>query len=75
MEFDGTTFALEIINFLVLVWLVQHFLYQPGTAAIAQRQAGIEKILADAQEVALLVEAAAVGHRHRVLSGRVGGIL
>lgn len=49
MEFDGTTFALEIINFLVLVWLLQHFLYQPVTAAIAQRQAGIEKILADAQ--------------------------
>lgn len=49
MEFDSTTFALEIINFLVLVWLLQHFLYKPVTAAIAQRQAGIEMILADAQ--------------------------
>lgn len=49
MEFDGTTFVLEIINFLVLVWLLQHFLYKPVTNAIAQRQAGIEKILADAQ--------------------------
>lgn len=51
MEFDGTTFALEIINFLVLVWLLQHFLYKPVTATIAQRQAGIEKTLADAQTV------------------------
>lgn len=49
MEFDGTTFVLEIINFLVLVWLLQHFLYKPVTTAIARRQAGIEKTLADAQ--------------------------
>lgn len=49
MEFDATTFALEIINFLVLVWLLQHFLYKPVMAVIAQRQSGIEKTLADAQ--------------------------
>lgn len=49
MEFDATTFALEIINFLVLVWLLQHFLYKPVTAVIAQRQSGIEKTLSDAQ--------------------------
>jgi F-type H+-transporting ATPase subunit b len=51
MEFDGTTFALEIINFLVLVWILQRFLYKPVTTAIAQRKAGIEKTLADAQAV------------------------
>lgn len=49
MEFDGTTFALEIINFLVLVWLLQRFLYKPISAAILQRKATIEKTLADAQ--------------------------
>lgn len=49
MEFDATTFALEIINFLVLVWLLHHFLYKPVTAVIAQRQSGIEKTLAEAQ--------------------------
>lgn len=49
MEFDSTTFALEIINFLVLVWLLHHFLYKPVTTIIAQRQAGIEKTLAGAQ--------------------------
>jgi F-type H+-transporting ATPase subunit b len=51
MEFDGTTFALEIINFLVLMWILQRFLYKPVTSAIAERKAGIEKTLADAQAV------------------------
>jgi F-type H+-transporting ATPase subunit b len=51
MEFDGTTFALEIINFLVLMWILQRFLYKPVTSAIAKRKAGIEKTLADAQAV------------------------
>lgn len=51
MEFDATTFALEIINFLVLVWILQRFLYKPVTTAIAQRKAGIEKTLGDAQAV------------------------
>lgn len=51
MEFDWTTFALEIINFLVLVWILQRFLYKPVTSAIAARKAAIEKTLADAQVV------------------------
>lgn len=51
MEIDGTTFVLEIINFLVLVWLLQRLLYKPVTEVIARRQAGIEKILADARAV------------------------
>jgi len=62
MEFDWTTFALEIINFLALVWLLQHFLYKPVTTAIAQRQAGIEKTLADAR--AIRVEAEALKHQY-----------
>lgn len=57
MEFDWTTFALEIINFLVLVWLLQRFLYKPVTAAIAQRQAGIEKTLTDARTIRVEAEA------------------
>lgn len=62
MEFDGTTFALEIINFLVLVWLLQRFLYKPVTTAIALRQAGIEKTLADAR--AIRSEAEALKHQY-----------
>ena len=49
MEFNWTTFALEIVNFLVLVWILQRFLYKPVLNAIARRKAGIEKTLADAR--------------------------
>ncbi len=52
MELDWTTFALEVLNFLVLVWILTRFLYRPVTNAIAERKAGIEKTLADAQAVA-----------------------
>lgn len=51
MELDWTTFGLEIINFLVLVWILQRFLYAPVTSAIAERKAGIERMLADARAV------------------------
>lgn len=61
MEFDWTTFVLEIINFLVLVWILQRFLYKPVTAAIAARKAAIDKTLSDAQAV----EAQATSLRHQ----------
>ena len=51
MEFDWTTFALEIINFLVLVWLLKHFFYRPVLAVIEQRQARTAKTIADAATV------------------------
>ena len=49
MELNWTTFVLEIINFLVLVWILKHFLYKPVLDVIARRRAGIEKTLADAE--------------------------
>ena len=49
MELTWSTFVLEIINFLVLVWILKRFLYQPVLDVIARRRAGIEKILADAK--------------------------
>ncbi len=49
MQLDWSTFWLEIINFLILVWLLKRFLYKPVLAAVAQRRAAIEKQLADAQ--------------------------
>ncbi len=51
MKFDWTTFALEIINFLVLIWILQRFLYKPVMNAIAKRKAAIEQTLADARMV------------------------
>ncbi len=51
MDFDWTTFILEIINFLILVWILKRFLYQPVLGVIAKRRAGIEKTLTDAQRI------------------------
>ena len=45
MEFNWTTFSFEIINFLILVWILQRFLYKPVTNAIARRKAAIESQL------------------------------
>ena len=38
MQLDWTTFILEILNFLVLVWLLQRFLYRPILAMLDARQ-------------------------------------
>jgi F-type H+-transporting ATPase subunit b len=48
VELDWLTFTLEIINFLVLIWILQRFLYQPVLRTIARRKAAIEKTLSDA---------------------------
>jgi F-type H+-transporting ATPase subunit b len=49
VELNWTTFILEAVNFLVLVWILKRFLYKPVLAAIAQRKAAIDKTLSDAQ--------------------------
>ena len=49
MELNWTTFFLEIINFLVLVWILKRFLYRPVLEAISQRKAVIDTTLADAK--------------------------
>lgn len=43
MEFDWTTSLLEVINFLVLMWILQRFLYKPVGEAVARRRAVIEQ--------------------------------
>lgn len=49
MELNWSTFVLEIINFLVLVWILKRFLYRPVLDVITRRRASIEKSLADAK--------------------------
>lgn len=51
MQLDWTTFILEIINFLVLIWILQHFFYRPVLAVIARRQAEIDDSLQQAQQL------------------------
>ncbi len=43
MLFDWFTMGAQVLNFVVLVWLMKHFLYQPILRAIAAR----EKLVAD----------------------------
>ncbi len=49
MAFDWPTFFLEIINFLILVWILKRFLYHPILGVVAKRRAGIEKAMAEAR--------------------------
>ena len=51
MEVSWSTFILEIINFLVLVWILQRFLYKPVLEVIARRKAGIEQTLSESAEI------------------------
>ncbi len=49
MNIDWTTFALEIVNFLALVWILQRFLYRPVMDTLRARREGVERTLAEAR--------------------------
>jgi ATP synthase F0 subunit b len=50
MQFDWWTFALQVINFLILAWLLQRFLYKPVRAIIAERRALVDAKLEEAEK-------------------------
>ena len=78
MHFNGWTFALQVVNFLILVWLLNRFLYQPLTRNIDRRRQQIEDAFAsaagreqDAQQHQRLYEARLAGmdiERQRLLA-------
>lgn len=49
MLIDWFTVGAQALNFLVLVWVLKHFLYKPILDAIAAREKGIAAKLADAE--------------------------
>lgn len=49
MQIDWLTVAAQIVNFLVLVWLLQRFLYKPITNAMRRREERIEERLEEAK--------------------------
>ncbi|CAG1769172.1 hypothetical protein BAC3_00101 [uncultured bacterium] len=51
MEFNLSTFILEIFNFLILIWILQRLFYKPLLETIAQRKQHIEQSLAEAQSI------------------------
>jgi F-type H+-transporting ATPase subunit b len=48
MNFSWWTFALQAANFLILIWLLQHFLFKPVSAIIARRKEEIARGLSEA---------------------------
>jgi F-type H+-transporting ATPase subunit b len=67
MNFDWTTFLLEILNFFILLWLLQRFLYRPVLEVIQTRQRNIQATLEDARRL----EAEALATRG-TLDARIG---
>lgn len=49
MQFDWTTFILELLNFLVLLWLLKRFFYQPVLAVLDARKQAVLDQAAQAQ--------------------------
>jgi F-type H+-transporting ATPase subunit b len=51
MDFNWSTFILEIINFLVLVWLIKHFFYKPVCKIIDKRRSEIDEQITSAKSI------------------------
>jgi F-type H+-transporting ATPase subunit b len=56
VELSWTTFILEAINFLVLVWLLKRLFYAPVKRAIAARRSAVDKTLKDAESTRHVAE-------------------
>ena len=50
MQIDWWTLGLQAVNFLVLVWLLQRFLYKPVMRLIERRRQNVEKAFAEAED-------------------------
>jgi F-type H+-transporting ATPase subunit b len=57
VELNWSTFVLEIINFLVLIWILTRFLYKPILNSIRERKANIEKAVSAAEQIRTDAEA------------------
>ena len=60
------TFVLELINFLVLIWILNRFLYRPVMNVIAQRKAAIQKTLSDAEVTRSAARALQIQYENRL---------
>lgn len=62
---DPFTVGVQILNFLILVWLLRRLLYGPITRVMAERDARIQAEMTEARR--LREEATAEGERHQAL--------
>ena len=67
MSFSWPTFALQAINFLILVWLLKRFLFKPVSVIVAQRKAEITRAQAQAEAARQAAETARKGFEARQL--------
>jgi len=77
MSIDWITVAAQIINFLILIWLLKRFLYRPILDGIDRREADIAARVADAEAARVEAKAAAAEHRSALaaLDGEKANIL
>lgn len=68
MEFNVSTFVLEVINFLVLIWILQRLFYKPLLGVIAKRKDFISQALADAENLKLQAETLRHDYENRLKS-------
>jgi F-type H+-transporting ATPase subunit b len=68
MQLDWSTFILEIVNFLILVWLLKRFFYRPVMDVIARRREEIQARINQAEKVRSESEALKAEYENR-LSG------
>jgi F-type H+-transporting ATPase subunit b len=66
LELNWSTFLLESINFLILVWILKHFFYKPVLDVIARRRRSIEKMLSDANTQHEDAEALRIQYENRL---------
>lgn len=66
MELNWSTFLLEILNFLVLLWILKRFLYRPVLDTIAKRREGVEQVLASAQAIRAEAQALQAQYENRL---------
>ncbi|WP_291296905.1 F0F1 ATP synthase subunit delta [Elioraea sp.] len=63
MQIDWVTVAAQIVNFLVLVWLLQRVLYRPLARALKAREEQVRSSLREAEAARETAEAEAEAHR------------
>ncbi|WP_099826946.1 F0F1 ATP synthase subunit B [Oceaniglobus indicus] len=77
MSIDWITVAAQLVNFLVLVWLLKRFLYGPILAGIDAREAAIAARMGEAARIREAAKAAESEHRAeaaRLKEGREGAL-
>lgn len=66
MTFDWTTFILEILNFLILLWILQRLIYKPVLTLLDARQRRIQTQIDEAERLRAEAEALKVLYQDRL---------